>query len=384
VVHHGGGSGLSLASTGLTNATSVDETLAVLAKAMGGCGTGNPIDDCWRCDPNWRSHRQALANCAIGFGRSAIGGKNGPIYTVTSNGDSLQSPQPGTLRYGVTRTGPLWIIFARSMTIQLKGELWVTAFKTIDARGAEVHVTGTSQITIQSTHNVIVHGLHVHDIKPSGPSVLRASPTKVIRRGRTDGDGIHIWGSHDVWVDHCYLAAATDGLLDATRGSTRVTVSNCLFENHNKVMLFGASPEHTFDRSMRATVAYNKFGAGLIQRLPRCRFGTFHVVNNDYSAGWAIYAIGGSEDPTILSQGNLFTPSGHPDVTKHIDDGGPTFGGWQKWNWASSGDVFLKGSYFTGSGAKATSAGVYSAAYSASSRPGSMVPAMTRDAGPLN
>ena len=28
-------------------------------------------------------------------------------------------------------------------------------------------------------------------------------------------------------------------------------------------------------------------------------------------------------------------------VTKRIDDGGTTFGGWQKWNWGSSGDVFL-------------------------------------------
>ncbi|KAG0556834.1 hypothetical protein KC19_11G082500 [Ceratodon purpureus] len=382
-VYRANDDGLSLSSTDVVNDTSVDATLASLAAAMGGCGTGNPIDDCWRCDPNWRSHRQALASCAIGFGRNAIGGKNGPIYTVTNNGDDLQNPQPGTLRYGVTRNGPLWIIFAKSMTIQLKGELWVTAFKTLDGRGAEVHITGTSQITIQNTNNVILHGLHIHDIKPSGPSVIRASPMKVIRRGKTDGDGIHILGSHDVWVDHCYLAKATDGLLDATRGSTMITVSNCLFENHNKVMLFGANPMHTMDRNMRATVAFNKFGGGLIQRLPRCRFGTFHILNNDYSAGWSIYAIGGSEDPTILSQGNLFNPSGKKEVTKRIDDAGPTFGGWKTWDWASSGDVFLKGAFFTGSGAKATSAGVYAKAFSTSSRPGSMVPAMTRGAGPL-
>ncbi|PKI68356.1 hypothetical protein CRG98_011264, partial [Punica granatum] len=44
------------------------------------CGTGNPIDDCWRCDPNWNTNRQRLADCAIGFGRDAIGGKRGRIY----------------------------------------------------------------------------------------------------------------------------------------------------------------------------------------------------------------------------------------------------------------------------------------------------------------
>lgn len=251
------------------NVTAADDMLTSLAKAMGGCGTGNPIDDCWRCDPNWRSHRQALASCAIGFGRNAIGGKNGPIYTVTSNADDTKNPQPGTLRYGVTRNGPLWIIFAKSMTIQLKGELWVGAYKTIDGRGAEVHITGGSQVTIQNTNNVILHGLYIHDIKPSGPSTIRVSPTQVVNRGVTDGDGIHIWGSHDVWVDHCYLAKATDGLLDVTRGSSMVTVSNSLFENHNKVMLLGASPDHTFDRAMRVTVAFNNFGQGLTQRLPR-------------------------------------------------------------------------------------------------------------------
>ncbi|KAG0563689.1 hypothetical protein M758_8G049600 [Ceratodon purpureus] len=260
--------GLSLAAATLEE-SSTDDMLASLSKAMGGCGTGNPIDDCWRCDPNWRSHRQALASCATGFGRNALGGKNGPIYVVTSNGDDTKNPQRGTLRYGVTREGPLWIIFAKSMTIKLKGELWVSAYKTIDGRGAEVHITGGSQISIQKTNNVIIHGLHIHDIRPSGPSTIRVSPSKVVRRGKSEGDGIHIWESRDVWIDHCYLAKATDGLLDVTRGSTMITISNCFLEKHDKVMLLGASPKHTQDRGMRVTVAFNKFGPGLIQRLPR-------------------------------------------------------------------------------------------------------------------
>ncbi|KAH0984637.1 hypothetical protein GBA52_011814 [Prunus armeniaca] len=25
------------------------------------CGTGNPIDDCWRCDPNWEQNPPALS-----------------------------------------------------------------------------------------------------------------------------------------------------------------------------------------------------------------------------------------------------------------------------------------------------------------------------------
>ena len=37
----------------------------------------------------------------------------------------------------------------------------------------------------------------------------------------------------------------------------------------------------------------------------RCRLGYFHVVNNDYTH-WEMYAIGGSANPTINSQGNRF------------------------------------------------------------------------------
>ncbi|KAG0504678.1 hypothetical protein M758_5G122300 [Ceratodon purpureus] len=373
--------GLSFSEYNVTE-EKLEQMLDALAKAMGGCGTGNPIDDCWRCDPNWRAHRQALASCAVGFGRNALGGKNGPIYVVTNNGDDAQNPAPGTLRYGVTRDGPLWITFAKSMTIQLKAELWVSSYKTIDGRGAEVHIT--NQVTMKRVDHVILHGLHIHDVRPSGASAIRISPSKVVKKGTSEGDGIHIWGSNNIWVDHCYLAKATDGLVDITKGSTDVTVSNNYLTNHNKVMLLGASPKDTMDRNMRITVAFNKFGPGLVQRLPRARYGVVHVLNNDYSDGWGLYAIGGSEDPTILSQGNHFNAASTKEVTKRISDGGPTFGGWQKWNWASSGDVFLGGAFFTGSGAAASSSGVYAKAFSASSRPATIVPAITKSAGPLS
>jgi len=70
--------------------------------AAAGGATGNPIDDCWRHDPNWANNRQALASCAIGFGKNAIGGAQGPIYVVTDDSDDdLVNPKEGTLRYGV-------------------------------------------------------------------------------------------------------------------------------------------------------------------------------------------------------------------------------------------------------------------------------------------
>lgn len=40
----------------------------------------------------------------------------------------------------------------------------------------------------------------------------------------------------------------------------------------------------------------------------RVRFGYAHVVNNWYEE-WLMYAIGGSADPTIFSEGNYFKAS---------------------------------------------------------------------------
>lgn len=200
------------------------------------CATGNPVDDCWRCDPNWAAHRQSLANCAIGFGRNAIGGKNGRIYVVTSpRDDDPANPARGTLRYAVTRAGPLWIIFARSMNIYLKNELMITSFKTIDGRGVNVQIVGGAGLTLQYVNNIIIHGISIHDIRPTGPARIMSSTYHVGDRGRADGDAISIYTSKNLWIDHCYLARAADGLIDVIRGSTLVTISNNYFTEHDKV-----------------------------------------------------------------------------------------------------------------------------------------------------
>ncbi|TVU07043.1 hypothetical protein EJB05_47082, partial [Eragrostis curvula] len=86
-------------------------------------GTGNPIDDCWRWDPDWHNHRQRLADCGIGFGRNAIGGRDGKIYVVTDpSDDDAVNPRKGTLRWAVIQEEPLWIIFKRDMGREQLGD----------------------------------------------------------------------------------------------------------------------------------------------------------------------------------------------------------------------------------------------------------------------
>ncbi|KVH94239.1 AmbAllergen [Cynara cardunculus var. scolymus] len=200
------------------------------------CGTGNPIDDCWRCDRNWQRHRKRLADCAIGFGRNAIGGRDGRYYVVTDpNDDNPVHPRPGTLRHAVIQDQPLWIIFKRDMVITLKQELIMNSFKTIDARGVNVHIANGGCITIQYITNVIIHGLHIHDCKPTGNAMVRSSPSHYGWRTMADGDGISIFGSSHIWVDHNSLSNCADGLVDAIMGSTAITISNNYFTHHNEV-----------------------------------------------------------------------------------------------------------------------------------------------------
>ncbi|KAI4342510.1 hypothetical protein MLD38_027132 [Melastoma candidum] len=345
------------------------------------CGTGNPIDDCWRCDPNWEQNRHRLADCAIGFGKNAICGRDGKIYVVTDPGDyDAVNPKPGTLRHAVIQDEPLWIIFYRDMTIRLKEELIMNSFKTIDGRGASVHIAGGPCITIQFVSNIIIHGINIHDCKQGGNAMVRDSPQHYGWRTLSDGDGMSIFGGSHVWVDHCSLSNCKDGLIDAIHGSTAITISNNYMTHHDKVMLLGHSDSYTQDKNMQVTIAFNHFGEGLVQRMPRCRHGYFHVVNNDYTH-WEMYVIGGSANPTINSQGNRFLAPNdrfNKEVTKHED---APESEWKNWNWRSEGDLMMNGAFFTPSGAGASSS--YARASSLGARPSSLVGTITSTAGSL-
>ncbi|CAL1386980.1 unnamed protein product [Linum trigynum] len=314
------------------------------------CQTGNPIDDCWRCDPNWAQNRQRLADCGIGFGRGALGGRGGQIYVVTDSSDhDPANPTPGTLRYGAIQDAPLWIVFASDMTIKLKHELMFNSYKTVDGRGASVHITGNGCLTLQYVSHVIVHNIRIFNCKPSGNTNVAASPTHVGYRGRSDGDGISLFGAQNVWIDHCTLSSCTDGLIDAIMGSTGITISNNYFSHHNEVMLMGHDDKYALDDAMQVTIAFNRFGEALVQRMPRCRRGYIHVVNNDFTY-WQMYAIGGSASPTINSQGNRYIAPADADakeVTKRVD----TSEDWTNWNWRTDGDIMVNGAFFVPSGA---------------------------------
>lgn len=112
----------------------------------------------------------------------------------------------------------------------------------------------------------------------------------------------------------------------------------------------------------------------------RVRFGYAHVVNNKYDE-WKMYAIGGSANPTILSEGNFFIAPNDQNakqITKR-----EAKQNWKNWKWRSSKDMFVNGAYFVPSG-YGSCAPYYSASQSFTAASAIMVPALTLNAGPLS
>ncbi|MFQ6652058.1 hypothetical protein Gotur_024102, partial [Gossypium turneri] len=210
----------------------------------------------------------------------------------------------------------------------------VQSHKTIDGRGANVHIAYGCRITLQFVHNVIIHNIHIHRTVKSSGGLIMDSEDHYGYRTVGDGDGISIFGSSKIWLDHISMSECHDGLIDAIQGSTAIAIS--------PIMIIDT---YSKDQYMQVTLAFNHFGKELIQRMPTCRWGYFHVVNNDYTH-WKLYAIGGSTHPTIISQGNRFIAPDDP-LTKEITHRNyAPESEWRNWIWRSEGDLFMNGAFF--------------------------------------
>ena len=135
-------------------------------------------------------------------------------------------------------------------------------------------------------------------------------------------------GAKNIWIDHCTLEdtlkLATssngekwqiyDGLCDIkSAGTKNITVSYCLFKNHDKTMLFGSSDSDGADNPTNRTITvHHNYYLGCGQRLPMVRNTLLHVYNNLYetsSSKYAYsnqYAIGIRAGCVILAEGNSF------------------------------------------------------------------------------
>lgn len=116
---------------------------------------------------------------------------------------------------------------------------------------------------------MIIHGIRIHDCKAQEAGAVMGPEGNIIPLGTVDGDAIRLVTCSNIWIDHNTLYDCEDGLIDVTRGSTNVTISNNWFRYQNKVMLLGHDDGYRRDKDMKVTVAFNHFGPHCRQRMPR-------------------------------------------------------------------------------------------------------------------
>ncbi|MEV4657211.1 polysaccharide lyase family 1 protein [Micromonospora sp. NPDC049301] len=240
----------------------------------------------------------------------------------------------------VPPAGPLEEARVRSVANQTRQtQLNVGPNTTIvGLRGARL--TGLT-LMIDRASNVIVRNLTFVDAPDCFPAW---SPTD----GETGNwnsqyDQISVRRSEHVWVDHNTFTDGDnpdsaqptyfgrpyqvhDGSLDVTHTASLVTASWNRFTGRDKLMLIGSSNTVGPDVGrLKVTLHHNLFD-GVLQRLPRVRFGQVDVYNNHYRLGGAgfQYALGIGVQSALYAQNNFFTLDATIDPADLLYDWGGT------------------------------------------------------------
>lgn len=203
---------------------------------------------------------------------------------------------------------------SEALVIQLEGDysipsLDVSSNKTLIGIGPTtihggVRIRGTAD---EAVSNVIVKGIRF-DGASSG----------------ADGDAMHIYYAHHVWIDHCEFFDAPDGNLDIVHASNWVTVSwskfsytaNAPAPDHRFSNLIGHSDDNATEDTDRLKVTFHHdwWASGVVERMPRVRFGEVHVFNCYYSAAGNNYAIGAGFESRLVIENNAFDGVNDPHI----------------------------------------------------------------------
>lgn len=181
-----------------------------------------------------------------------------------------------------------------------------------------IRVNGTIPLDrmVKVSSNKTIVGVDKNGVISGGGLTLSGVSNVIIRNLRFENsvdDAITIEnGTHHVWIDHCDLTQAYDGLLDIRKGSDYITVSWNHFFNHTKTSLVGHDDNNRDQDAghLRVTYHHNWFDRTR-ERHPRVRFsGLCHVYNN-YFLGNS-YGIASTMDANVLVEGNCFESVDYP------------------------------------------------------------------------
>ena len=278
----GGGGGSGGAATGGSPATGGVST----------GGTGGKGDTTSAC-LGWASVN------ADGVARTT-GGEGGPVVQITT-AEQLASyrrdPDPKILR----------------IMNDLTGEFELGSNKTVEGANANITINGSlsfSGTTTTTLSNLIVRNLRINAVS-SGE------------------DGMDIRFAHHVCVHNCEFIDGPDGNLDVVSEANYVTIAYNKFRytsawhplpgeeatNHRFSNLVGSSNTTQDDRGkLKVTFHHNWWAEGVVERMPRVRFGDVHVFNNYYSSTGNNYCVAGGIEARLLIENNFFENVKDPHI----------------------------------------------------------------------
>ncbi len=199
-------------------------------------------------DQWWFRPRRLAFPDAEGYGRFAIGGRGGTVYHVTSLLDDPANPQPGTLRYGISRlSGPRTIVFDVGGVIELKSRLTCS----------DKYVTVAGQTA--PGRGIMLRGA------PFGMQSDGITRFLRLRLGYHNGDtgkgldGLGMAGNDHSIMDHCSIAWTIDEGF-SSRNAKHITLQRTLISEALNVAdhpNYGPGTQHGY----AATIGGGEMGA---------------------------------------------------------------------------------------------------------------------------
>jgi len=228
------------------------------------------------------------------------GGAGGKVVTVTTQADLkkyAQAEEPYIIRV----KGEIKFVEKKNPKTRYEHlttkEMHIASNKTIIGVGKSGHIVNGGFFIGPGTHNVILRNLTIRDTFLAGDW----------HGIRNDFDGLQMDNAHHIWVDHCHFRRHGDGCLDNRAGTTYVTVSWCVFSDHNKTFGCGWDTKTTMQMTLHHTwfrnTACRAPAAGQLLRA--------HFYNNRYQgvSTYGHFVVGGAN---LLSQNCLFEGVNRP------------------------------------------------------------------------
>lgn len=247
--------------------------------------------------------------------------KGGHVIFVQGNIDMSEGmlPAEGSVMDGSSATDKMNSFVASKSEYSSYGE-WiknttnVSASKKTDTPSISNAYKSTIQITV--ANNTAIIGLDGACVRGGSFSIRNVSNVVIRNISLKDavdpfphhesGDGwnaqhdlVSIDNGKNIWIDHCTFEdtltlgkAANgeklqvyDGLCDMKSTTTNVTISNCVFKNHDKTMLIGSSDnDGANDPAARKISLFYNYWLNCGQRCPFVRNSLCHVLNNVYDS----------------------------------------------------------------------------------------------------